>query len=41
MPPPSAKDSKAGVLIFSVHWIFFLATTAGIGLASMALQPVV
>ncbi|MBP9534301.1 MAG: sodium:solute symporter family protein, partial [Bilophila sp.] len=35
----SAKDSKAGVLIFSVHWIFFLATTAGIGLASMALQP--
>lgn len=37
----SAKDSKAGVLIFSVHWIFFLATTAGIGLASMALQPTV
>lgn len=35
----SAKDSKTGVLIFSVHWIFFLATTAGIGLASMALQP--
>ena len=35
----SAKDSKAGVLIFSVHWLFFLATTAGIGLASMALQP--
>ncbi len=35
----SAKDSKAGVLIFSVHWVFFLATTAGIGLASMALQP--
>ena len=35
----SAKDSKVGVLIFSVHWLFFLATTAGIGLASMALQP--
>lgn len=35
----SAKDSKAGVLIFSVHWVFFLATTAGIGLASMAIQP--
>lgn len=35
----SAKDSKVGVLIFSIHWIFFLATTAGIGLASMALQP--
>lgn len=35
----SAKDSKAGLLIFSVHWVFFLATTAGIGLASMALQP--
>ena len=35
----SAKDSKTGVLIFSVHWLFFLATTAGIGLASMALQP--
>ena len=35
----SAKDSKAGVLIFSVHWIFFLATTAGIGLASMRSSP--
>lgn len=35
----SAKDSKVGVLIFSVHWVFFLATTAGIGLASMAIQP--
>lgn len=35
----SAKDSKSGLLIFSVHWVFFMATTAAIGLASMALQP--
>ena len=24
----SAKDSKNGLLIFGVHWIFFMATTA-------------
>ena len=35
----SAKDSKNGLLIFGVHWIFFMATTAAIGLASMAIQP--
>lgn len=26
----SAKDSKNGLLIFGVHWIFFMATTAAI-----------
>ena len=35
----SAKDSKSGLLIFGVHWVFFMATTAAIGLASMAIQP--
>ena len=39
-PPPSPpSDSKNGLLIFGVHWIFFMATTAAIGLASMAIQP--
>ena len=35
----SAKESKKGVLIFAGYYGFFLATTAGIGLASLVLQP--
>ena len=34
----SAKDSKNGLLIFGVHWIFFMATTAAI-MAGMFSRP--
>lgn len=35
----SGRDGALGLCLFSVHYIFFIATTAGIGLASLALQP--
>ena len=35
----SPKDSKVGVTLFSVYYIFFLATTAAIGIVSVCIQP--
>lgn len=35
----SPKDNKVGVTLFSVYYIFFLGTTAAIGIVSLYIQP--